>query len=137
MSWDGTERRNIKRYGVKDSSVQYCRSGLFSFFRNYSDRYLLLNISENGLHFITKDELSTGDGYNFHIQFRSLGYPLRISGRVVWTRKSIEHDAYRTGIQITGISVKSRRVLRHILDNTLLDNVKISTGTYLKEIKRL
>ena len=137
MTWDGKDRRKTKRYGVKDSSVQYCRAGLFSFFRNFSDRYLLLNISEGGLHFITKDELSIGSTYKIHLQFRSIGYPLRIHGRVVWTRKSLEHDAYRSGLQITKISDKARRVLRHVLDNTLLDNVKISTGTYLKEINRL
>ena len=56
---------------------------------------------------------------------------------MVWSSKSKEHDAFRTGIRITSINDKARKLLRHVLDNTLLDNVKVSTATYLREIERL
>ena len=137
MTWDGKERRGQKRYGVKSSSVTYCRGGLFGFMRNYSDRYLLLNVSLSGLHFITKEQLAAGQAYRFLLEFPSIGYPIPARGKIIWNRKSSEHDAYRTGVQLQRLSNKHQRVLRHILDNTLLDNVKISTGTFLKEIKRL
>ncbi|MDP7035919.1 MAG: PilZ domain-containing protein [Planctomycetota bacterium] len=137
MNWDGNERRGNKRYGVKSSSVTYSRGGLFGFLRNFSDRYLLLNISISGLHFITKEDLEVGKTYKFLLEFPSIGYPVPARGKIIWTRKSTEHDAYRTGVLINHLSNKHQRVLRHILDNTLLDNVKISTGTFLKEIKRL
>lgn len=135
--WDGNERRKTKRYGVKNSTVRYHRAGVLSFLANYSDRYLLLNISEGGLHFITRDELPAGAALAIQLEFPSLDSALKVKGKVVWTAKSKEHDAFRTGVRITAISDKVRRLLRHVLDNTLLDNVKVSTGTYLKEIERL
>ncbi len=137
MTWDGTERRRSKRYGVKDSSIKYRRAGLTSLFSNYSDRLLLLNFSEGGVHFITKEELPVGRKIQMLLEFPKITTSLRMTARVIWTRKSAEHDAFRTGVEITGISDKTKKLLRHVQDNTLLDNVKISTGMYLKEIKRL
>jgi len=135
--WTGTERRKNKRYGVKNSTVRYLRAGALSFLANYSDRYLLLNISESGLHFITRDQLPVGGALKIQLEFPTLDNPIKVKGKVIWDVKSKEHNAYRTGVKITSISDKGKRFLRHVLDNTLLDNVKVSTGTYLKEIERL
>lgn len=135
--WDGTERRKHKRYGVKNSTVRYCRAGLLAFLRNFSDRYLLLNICEGGLHFITREELAPRTSINVLLEFPALDSPLRVRGRVIWNQKSREHDAFRTGVEVVSLSQKAQRLLRHVLDNTLLDNVKVTTGTYLREIERL
>ncbi|MBI4616784.1 MAG: PilZ domain-containing protein [Planctomycetes bacterium] len=137
MTWDGVERRRHKRYGVKDSSVRYRKAGLLSVFANYSDRLLLLNFSEGGLHFITKEELAVGRRLHLLVEFPNISTRLKMAGRVVWVRKSDEHDAFRAGIQLTSMGERTKKILRHVQDNTLLDNVKISTGMYLKEIKRL
>lgn len=136
-TWDGTERRRHKRYGVKDSSVKYRRAGALSLFTNYSDRLLLLNFSESGIHFITKEDLPPGQKIHILLEFPKISTALKLTARIIWTRKSTEHDAFRTGVEIVAMADKPRKLLRHVQDNTLLDNVKISTGMYLKEIKRL
>ncbi len=135
--WDGNEQRQTKRYGVKNSTVRYLKTGALSFLANFSDRYLLLNVSLGGLHFITRDQLAKGTQLKLQLEFPQLENPLKIKGKVIWSQKSKEHDAFRTGVLITSIGDKGKRLLRHVLDNTLLDNVKVSTGTYLKEIERL
>lgn len=135
--WDGTERRRKKRYGVKNSTVRYQRSGMFSFMSNFSERYLLLNVCEKGLHLITRDELPLGTGLSLQLGFPELDAPLRAKGKVVWVQKSKEHDAFRTGVEITSIGAKALSKLKFVLDNTLLDNVKVTTGIYLREIERL
>ncbi len=135
--WDGNERRGKKRYGVKNSTVRYVKAGLLAFLSNYSDRYLLLNISEGGLHFITRDELAPGVSLKLLLGFPDVESPIAAKGVVVWSVKSKEHDAFRTGLRITGIGSKALRQLRFVLENTLLDNVKVTTGIYLREIERL
>ena len=137
MTWNGTERRRHKRYGVKDSSVRYRKAGMLSAFANHSDRLLLLNFSEGGLHFIAREEFPIGGVFHFLLEFPSISTKIKAKGRIIWTRKSTEHDAFRAGVHLLDMAEKSRRLLRHGKDNTLLDNVKISTGLYLKEIKRL
>ena len=137
MAWDGSERRRHKRYGVKDSSVRYRKAGLLSAFANHSDRLLLLNFSEGGLHFIAQEEFPIGGVFHFLLEFPKISSKIKAKGRVIWTRKSTEHDAFRAGVSILQMGGKCRRLLRHVQDNTLLDNVKISTGLFPKEIKRL
>lgn len=135
--WDGNERREHKRYGVKNSTVRYLKAGVLAFLSNYSERYLLLNVCEGGVHFITREQLAEGTVLKLQLGFPEIDSPLKTKGVVVWSTKSKEHDAFRTGVRMTSISQKALRQLRFVLDNTLLDNVKVTTGIYLREIERL
>ncbi len=136
MGWDGRERRKQKRYGLKDSLVQYKRSGVLSFLQTLSPRYLLLNFSKGGCHFISRENLEPGTLLNLRLEVPGKGV-FSARGSVAWARKSDRLDAYRTGIRFSHVSDRSRMVLQKLLDSALLENVDISTKVYLKEIDRL
>lgn len=137
MAWDGKERRSKKRYGIKNSTLRYRRGGMLSIVRSPSPRYLLLNISETGCHFITREELPVGDAISLSLEAPKMSGVVRAKGKVVWCRKSEEINAYRVGIHFSSLSGRSRTQLKNMLDSAILENVEISTKVYLKEIERL
>lgn len=137
MCWDGTERRRHKRQGIRGSIVRFKPSSLFSFLAPYSEKLLLLDFSEGGCHFIAKTPLEPGTALDLELEAPRIRGAVHARGRVVWSRRSEHNDVYHAGVEITSISSGSRRVLKNMLDGALLDNVDISTRTYLKEIEKL
>lgn len=137
MAWNGEERRKHKRYGVRGSTIRYKRGGLLAFMTSSSERYLVLNMSEGGLHFISKEELREGQRVSLTLDAPGLEGIVRGRGVVVWARKSHEHQAWRVGVRFTRFDERSRFRLRHILDNAILERVDITTKIYLKEIEKL
>lgn len=137
MPKTGPERRVKKRYGVKNSTLRYRRMGVLSVLRAPSPKYLLLNLSESGCHFITRELLSVGDALSLTIDAEKMAAPFRARGEVVWCRKSEELNAHRIGVRFTSIRGKSRTLLKHLLDGAILENIEVSTRIYLKEIERL
>jgi len=135
--WDGNERRAHTRYGVKDSSVSYRKGGLFAFLNAFSPKYLVINISQGGLYFISQEQLKPGTRLSLVVEAPLAAVPMRAQGRVVWNRKSAGHEAWRTGVQFTRMADRSLKILKHVLDNTVIKRVDISTGIYLKEIEKL
>jgi hypothetical protein len=136
-AWDGIEQRTHQRFGVPGSSVQYRSAGLLSFLEGLSPKYLILNVSRGGLYFITRDELPVGRRLNLVMEAPRAAVPITTSAVVVWTRKSSDHAAWRTGVKLLKMSDRSEKLLRHVLDNTVLRKVDISTSIYLKEIERI
>ena len=137
MAWDGKERRDKKRYGIKNSTLRYKRGGMMSVLRSSSPRYLLLNISESGCHFITKRELTLHETLTLSIEAPKITGVIRARGEVVWCRQSEDINAFRVGIRFRSVNGQSRNVLKRLLDSAILENVEISTKVYLKEIERL
>ncbi len=137
MGWDGRERRRKKRYGVKSSVVRYRKGGLLAFLKPPSPAYLLLNFSELGAHFITREELAPRRPLLLSIDAPSTAGTARVRGATVWTRKSEELGAFRVGVEFGALSERSERILKRMLDGAILDSVEISTKAYLKEIERL
>lgn len=131
--YNGPERRKRKRYGIKGSTICY-KTG---FFGSYSDLYLMLNTSEMGMMFITKEELPPGKKLSCRLGFEELDGEISVSARVSWNKKSQQHQAYRTGVQITKIGDSDFRKLKAILDNAIGETLQIETGVFLKEIKKL
>ena len=138
MTWDGKERRARKRFGIKGCTVQYKSAELFGLFSALSPRYLVLNICQEGLHFISREEIPIGKKLILFINAPLLDDNLiTVKSRTIWTRKSKEHNAYRTGIVFMGLSQQSKNRLKLILDNALLDKIDLSTRVYLKEVEKL
>lgn len=138
MVWDGVERRRHKRYGVKGCTVQYKSARFFGLFSNTSERYLVLNISQGGLHFITKDTFQEGIRLLLNINAPLLGEEIiRSRGRIVWVNKSTEINAHRVGIELTGPGNKDRIRLKLLLDNAILEKIDLTTRIYLKEVEKL
>lgn len=140
MTWDKKERRRHKRYGVKDCTVQYKLVPLLGleFLINISERYLVLNISQGGVHFITKEEFKERARVLLIIKAPLLKDEIiRVSGRVVWTRKSTDANAYHVGVEFVSMGKSNRNRLRVLLDNAVLDKIDLSTRIYLKEVEKL
>jgi c-di-GMP-binding flagellar brake protein YcgR len=131
------ERRRKKRFGVKGCTIRYRRTGLAGFFEEYSPRYLVLNISEGGAHFIAKDELKEGHALNCQIDAPGLQEPLETQARVIWVRKSTEFSAFRVGVEFTAVRKADQPRLKSLLDNAVLDKIDMATKMYLKEIQKL
>jgi hypothetical protein len=137
MGWDGKERRRRKRYGVKNSLLRYRKGGILAFLFPPSPKYLVLNFSEIGAHFITREELPAGLSLRVSMEAPHIKGGIHASARVVWCRKSEEINAYRVGVEFGPVGGRSRGVLKNLLDSAILENVEISTKVYLKEIERL
>ncbi len=136
MTWDGKERRGKKRYGVKGAVVQYKKASPLSLFTAASGKYLVLNLSETGLEFMTKEPVAEGKRLNFYLEAPKVHGTIRAGGRVIWVKQSQNQEAYRVGASLK-LSGRSRSLVKAVLDNAVIDSVEISTRVYLKEIERL
>jgi hypothetical protein len=135
--WDGMERRGSKRFGVKDATVQYVRGGILSFMNRLSERYYILNLSETGCYFITRQELKQEESLKIIIEAPLAPAPIHLRGRVAWVKKSKDFEAWRVGVEFTKMGDRHKKHLKFVLDNTILRKVDVSTRTYLRDIERL
>ena len=137
MAWDGVERRNRKRYGVRDAIVRYKKASLLSFIAPASQKYLVLNLSDTGLEFITKETVIEGRKLTVAVTAPPIRGTVHATGKVIWVKKSQEQDAFRVGLEFTRLSARSAAYLRALLDSAVVDTIEISTRVYLKELDRL
>ncbi|MDQ7779463.1 MAG: PilZ domain-containing protein [Planctomycetota bacterium] len=137
MDWNGQESRKKKRFGVRGSTVKYKRKSVFSMLRAPSARFLVLNMSDGGLHFVTREPLMPGQVLSLDICAPDTDGQINAQGRVIWVRKSQDVEAYHIGVEFTKMSDKNTSLLRHVLDGALLEKVDMSTKVYLKEIEKL
>lgn len=137
MGWDGREQRKKKRYAMTDCTVRFAPGTALGFLRPYSGRYILMNLSEEGIGFMAGEPLKAGD--LLRIQVESPGAPRGWSckGRVVWVRKSEREEAWRVGFAILKIAEADAVQLRHLLDKSVIEKQDVSTSLFLKKIKRL
>lgn len=136
MNWNGEERREYKRFGVKRLGIQYSRAGLFAFLTGMSDRYLVLSIGEGGLLFMTKEQLTPGQKLKVRVNLPDVD-SIKGAATVVWTAKSSDHDAWRVGVQFQVLNAGNRRRLKNLIDTAVLDRIDVSTSIYLREVERL
>lgn len=138
MGWDGKERRTRKRYAIREGTLRYRRGGLLSaLLLPGAPKLLLLNFSEEGCHFITREELQPGTPLRLRLQMPKIKGTVSATGQVAWCRKSAQSSAFRVGVRLNALSARSQALLKRMLDTAVLDNVDISTKAYLKEIERL
>ncbi len=137
MDWNGQEKRKKKRYGVRGSTVQYKKKFFLSMLKSTSARFLVLDMSEGGLHFVTREALQPGQVLLMDIAAPDREEPINARARVVWVRKSQDVEAYHVGVEFVKMSNKNATGLRHILDNAILNRVEMSTKVYLKQIDKL
>jgi len=102
MDWDGQERRASKRYGVKKLGIQYSKTRLLSFLGNYSEKYLVINISEGGLYFMTRKDIVINQKIFIKLAAPSLDSPITAGVEVVWSTKSV----FSINLNLESLSVK-------------------------------
>jgi len=131
------ERRKHKRYGVKDSTVQVAQSGILAFLKEPAKPFLILNVSEGGLHFITRSELKEGEKVKLEIHAPKVTKAITLKSEVIWTRDTSQAGAFRVGVSFMNPSRQSADLLKHMLDTALMQKVDISTLMVLKHADRI
>ena len=137
MGWDGKERRAKKRYALPECTVRFSPGSALAFLRPYSGRYLLTNLGEGGIGFMTGESLRQGELLRIQVESPHLPRGWTCKGRVAWAKKSEREEAWRVGLAILKISESSAALLKHLLDKSLLEKQEVSTSLFLKKIKRL
>src|SRR5262245_6180158 len=137
MSWDGRERRAHRRYGVKGSVVRWRPGPPIGWVSPSSAPHILIDLSADGCHFVSKVQLPPGKKLALSIEAPSVPAPARATGIVSWSRRSEEHDAWHTGVAMRPRSPLAATRLKNVLDGAVLDRIEITTRRYLKEMDRL
>ncbi len=137
MSWDGKERRARKRYGVKGSVVRWRPGPPIGWISPASVPHILIDLSLDGCHFVSKVQLPTGKKLSLSIDAPPGNVSARAAGAVAWSRRSEEHDAWHTGVAMHPRTPNSAARLKSVLDGAVLDRVEITTRRYLKEMGKL
>lgn len=137
MAWDGMNRRRTKRYAVSDCAVRFAKAGALAFLRPLSTRYLLVDLSQEGICLMSGEPLKAGDRLNLHVETADANGGWSCRGRVVWVTRSDRQEAYRAGIEIVRISEKAAGRMKNLLDKCLVEKKEISTSLFLKKIKRM
>ena len=97
----------------------------------------MLNVSEGGMYFMTREDLPIGQKINFKIEAQNMDGMLAGVAEVRWTTKSSEHDAYKVGVSFEKMSDKSKGKLKKLLEDAVLDKIDYSTSIYLRDVERL
>jgi hypothetical protein len=137
MTWDGRERRAHRRYGVKGSLVRWRPGPPIGWVSPPSAPHLLIDLSPDGCHFLSKTQIPPGKRLSLSIEVPSTDATSRAAGFVAWSRRSEEHDAWHTGIAMKTSSPSSASRLKSVLNGAVLDRVEITSRRYLKESGKL
>ena len=121
------DRRHARRYGVRGSSVRYKKSTILGFLNRPTDRYLIVNLSETGAEFLSRQPVQTGQVLDLEISIPGLDSPLKPGGKIVWCTRAPNVDAFRLGVEFNRISESERQTLRSVLADAVLDEVPITT----------
>ena len=137
MGWNGQERRGKKRYAVSESTVRFAPGSALAFLKPYSGRYILTDLSESGMGFMSGEGLKEGDLLKVEVETPGLPKSWVCKGKVVWARKSGTEEAWRVGFAILKLAEGDAACLKHLLDKSVLSKQEVSTSLFLKKIKRL
>lgn len=132
------EHRTAKRYGVRGLTVQYKPDSIFNLFSSTSKKYIVLDISKTGIQFITREKFKEGA----HLQL-NLGAPrlkdeiIHAKGHVVWVKDARELHIYVIGVEFSPMEKAEHDKLKFVLDNALMDKVRVSDSVHLHQADKL
>lgn len=134
MPGDKKEHRRHKRYGIKSCTVQHKIASFLGLFGRSSEKYLVLDISPNGLNFISKESFKKQTQISLIITAPILKEEtIHTKGKVVWVKKSPGLNVYGIGIEFVSIGKSDRNKLKRVVDNAIQDKIDISTRVDLKK----
>ncbi|MFH1231762.1 MAG: PilZ domain-containing protein, partial [Planctomycetota bacterium] len=85
MTKSGEERRVHKRYTIMGCTIQYKPDTFFIFFSKTSKKYMVLDISQSGIQFVTREKFKEQTRLLLNIIAPTLNKEtINIKGRVVW-----------------------------------------------------
>ncbi|MBN1808639.1 MAG: PilZ domain-containing protein [Planctomycetes bacterium] len=104
MARRGKEQRHATRFNVEDVSVEFTERNLFSFFsRAKVDRQPLIDLSVDGLQFVSEKKLPEGEILKMAIKLPGADASMNVRGQVRWIQQIPGQELYRNGIQIVSM----------------------------------
>ena len=104
-------RRN-RRFVVEDATVEYRRHSTLPFLGGSPKISALINLSVGGLQFVSENLYDVGQRLDLRVMLPSAVRALVIRGEVVWAKRIVDRDAYRTGIRFLAPTADDVSLLR-------------------------
>ena len=138
MSANTVEHRGNKRYNVKECLVQYKPGSILDIFSSASPEYIVLDISQTGMQFITCERFKEKTTLLLKINASCLkGEMIYTRGYIVWIKDAPKLGIYVVGVKFVSMSEQDQGRLKDILDNAVINKVKISDLVFLKKADKL
>jgi c-di-GMP-binding flagellar brake protein YcgR len=125
--------RDHSRYRIKGGTVQYKPVHFLGLFSRPSKRHLILDISQDGVQFVTREEFKKEAMLSLDISAPGLDEKvIHVQGRVAWVRKAPGLEAYGVGIKFDSMEQPELNKLKSLIDRNNLNKTKISDSVHLK-----
>lgn len=128
MSADKKEQRTSKRYSIDGCAVQARESHLLGIFHKLSKKHMVLDISEGGIHFISREVFKEGKQLTLTLTAPFLkGELIEVQGRVARVKNLPGLSAYGVGVKFITLSEPDREKLKVLLENAAQTKGDISS----------
>ena len=104
-------RRN-RRFVVEDATVEYRKHSTLPFLGGSPKISPLINLSVGGLQFVSEDYFESGQRLDLRVMLPSAVRALVIRGEVVWAKRIVDRDSYRSGIRFVSAGAEDVSLLR-------------------------
>lgn len=106
-------RRN-RRFVVEDATVEYRKHSTLAFLGGATRVSRLINLSVGGLQFVSEDLYDKGQRLDLKIMLPSAMRALTIRGEIVWAKRIVDRDSYRSGVRFLQPSAEDVSLLRSL-----------------------
>jgi len=133
-----TEKRVHKRYNIPGCVIRYKPDSFFSRFSKASHKYMVLDISQSGIQFVTREKFNEQTPLLLEITAPTLNKEtIHIKGRVVWIRASSSLHIYSVGVKFITMKETERVRLQLLLDNAPANKSEIPDKVHLDKAEKL
>jgi len=130
--------RDHSRYRVKGGMVRYKPVHFLGLFSKPSKMHLILDVSQDGIQFVTREEFKEQAMLSLDISAPFLNEEvIHTQGQVAWVRKAPGLEAFGVGVRFVRMDQADADKLKLLLDNNNLNKTKISDSVHLKRIDKL
>lgn len=124
----GEELRRFKRYNIEHCTIQYKPVRFLGLLGKESKKHFIMDISEGGVQFITREDFKLGSRVLLNISAPFLkGEIIKAEGLVRWVRKSQELHVSSIGIEFTVIEKGDHEKLKSLLTSVDMNKIKVAT----------
>ena len=106
-------RRN-RRFVVEDATVEYRKHSALPFMSGTPRVSPLINLAVGGLQFVSDDLYEQGQRLDLKIMIPGAFRAIGLAGEVVWAKRIVERESYRTGVRFLQPSAEDVSVLRSL-----------------------
>jgi hypothetical protein len=132
-----TEKRRHNRYKIEGCEVQSLEPALLGFFTKKSQKQMVLNISRDGINFLSSKPFARWQNVILNITAPSLNdNPINLKIRVTWSRKMHGSDNFVVGGRFSALDQENLNRLKVLLAGTAQAKSGISSTIKLDTTKK-